>query len=149
MRYRQKRMKYESRILRGLDFFKHKGLMDVINAKGSEVELFSMFENFPLSRALPIIAIFLISTFFITSADSATFVLGMQTINGDLNPSNKIKLVRGLIQSGTAAILLWTGGMKALQRASIKAAFPFTIVMILIVFSLIKSLRKDRFVTGK
>jgi len=132
-----------------LDFFKQKGLMDVINSKGSEVALFTMFENFPFSSVLSIIAIFLISTFFITSADSATFVLGMQTTNGNLNPSNKIKFVWGLIQSGTAAILLWIGGLEALQRASIIAAFPFTIVMLLIVFSLIKSLKTDKLVAKK
>ncbi|PLR89984.1 glycine betaine uptake BCCT transporter [Bacillus sp. T33-2] len=132
-----------------LEFFKHKELMEAINIQGSEVALFAMFENFPLSNALSIIAIFLISTFFITSADSATFVLGMQTTNGSLNPSNKVKFVWGIIQSGTAAILLWTGGLEALQRASIIAAFPFTIVMLLVVFSLLKALKKEKLVVKK
>ncbi|MEH7097470.1 glycine betaine uptake BCCT transporter [Neobacillus vireti] len=127
-----------------LEFFEHKELMEVINKKGSEVALFTMFENFPFSNVLSLLAIFLISTFFITSADSATFVLGMQTTNGSLNPTNKVKFVWGIIQSSTAAILLWTGGLEALQRASIIAAFPFTIVMLLIVFSLLKALSKDQ-----
>ncbi|RFU70940.1 BCCT family transporter [Peribacillus saganii] len=132
-----------------LEFFQQKNLIEVINAKGSEVALFTMFENFPLSSVLSMIAIFLISTFFITSADSATFVLGMQTTNGSLNPSNKVKFVWGIIQSSTAAILLWTGGLEALQRASIIAAFPFAIIMILIVISLFRALNKEKLAESK
>lgn len=127
-----------------LEYFKHRGIMNVIDTKGSEVALFTVLQNFPLSTILSLIAIFLISTFFITSADSATFVLGMQTTNGSLNPPNSVKLVWGLIQSASSALLLWTGGLEALQRASIIAALPFTIVMLLIVVSLIKSFNEEK-----
>ncbi|PAF11610.1 hypothetical protein CHH61_26390, partial [Shouchella clausii] len=65
-----------------LEFFEAKPLMDTINQQGMEVALFTVFDNFPFSTVLSLLAIFLISTFFITSADSATFVLGMQTTNG-------------------------------------------------------------------
>jgi len=118
-------------------------IMDVISNQGMEVALFSVFEHFPWTTFLSILAILLISTFFITSADSATFVLGMQTTNGSLNPSNRIKFIWGVIQSATAAILLYTGGLNALQKASIIAALPFTIIMILIVISIMKSLRNE------
>jgi glycine betaine transporter len=126
-----------------LEFFEGKNIMNIIEQQGMEVALFAVFENFPLSTLLSLLAIFLISTFFITSADSATFVLGMQTTNGHLNPPNRIKFIWGIIQSASAAILLWTGGLEALQRASIIAALPFTIIMLLIVVALIKSLKKE------
>ncbi|CAM3775056.1 glycine betaine uptake BCCT transporter [Mesobacillus zeae] len=132
-----------------LEFFEHKGLMDVIKTNGSEMALFSLLENFPFSSVLSLLAIFLISTFFITSADSATFVLAMQTTNGNLNPPNRIKLVWGIIQSASAAILLWTGGLEALQRASIIAALPFTIVMLLIMVSLAKAFKEEKVVLVK
>ena len=126
-----------------LEFFEGKNIMSIIEQQGMEVALFAVFENFPLSTVLSLLAILLISTFFITSADSATFVLGMQTTNGHLNPPNRIKFIWGIIQSASAAILLWTGGLEALQRASIIAALPFTIIMLLIVVALIKSLKKE------
>ncbi|MCL6617054.1 MAG: BCCT family transporter, partial [Anoxybacillus ayderensis] len=88
-------------------------------------------------------------TFFVTSADSATFVLGMQTTNGSLNPSNSVKFTWGIIQAATAAILLWTGGLQALQTASIIAAFPFTIIMIFMVISLLHSFKKEMIVKKK
>ncbi|WP_282140171.1 glycine betaine uptake BCCT transporter [Cytobacillus oceanisediminis] len=126
-----------------LEFFEAKPIMETIEQQGMEVALFTVFDNFPFSTVLSSMAIFLISTFFITSADSATFVLGMQTTNGSLNPPGKVKFVWGIIQSASAAILLWTGGLEALQRASIIAALPFTIIMLLIVVSLVKSFKEE------
>ncbi len=67
----------------------------------------------------------------------------MQTSGGSLDPSIRIKFTWGIIQSATAAVLLWQGGLQALQTASIIAALPFTIVMLLIVISLVKSLKEE------
>lgn len=126
-----------------LEFFKGEHIMQQINAQGTEIALFAVLEHFPMTTFISLIAVFLIATFFITSADSATFVLGMQTTNGSLNPPNRVKFIWGIIQSATAAILLWAGGLEALQRASIIAALPFTVIMLLIVFSLLKSFKEE------
>ena len=126
-----------------LEQFRHIGMMDVMNENGMETALFFMLHQFPLSAILSGLAILLICTFFVTSADSATFVLSMQTTNGMLNPPNSVKFIWGIVQATTAAILLWTGGLEALQTASIIAAFPFAIIMILIVISLIRSFQKE------
>lgn len=126
-----------------LELFQDTNIMEQINTYGEEVALFAMLENFPAATLLSILSILLISVFFITSADSATFVLGMQTSGGSLYPANRVKFVWGIIQSATAAILLWQGGLTALQTASIIAALPFAIIMILIVISLWKSLKEE------
>jgi glycine betaine transporter len=76
----------------------------------------------------------LITTFFITSADSATFVLGMLWSKGVQNPGNKVKLAWGLLQSSIAAVLLLSGGLQGLQTASIIAASPFSIIMVLMCY---------------
>lgn len=108
-----------------------------------EQMLFGLFDHFPLGGVLSILGIMLIATFFITSADSATFVLGMQTTNGSLSPSAPVKFSWGIIQSAIAAVLLYTGGLQALQNALISAAFPFSLIMLLMVFSFYKSLRNE------
>src|SRR5690625_6414118 len=72
----------------------------------TENALFAILQHLPFTTIAVVLSIILISTFFITSADSATFVLGMQTTNGMLNPPLKIKLTWGLIQGGAAAVLL-------------------------------------------
>ena len=126
-----------------LEMFQDVAVKSAIDAQGKEVALFTVLDQFPMGAVMSTIAIILIATFFITSADSATFVLGTFTTNGDLNPPNSVKFVWGVIQSLAAAVLLWSGGLKGLQTASIIAAFPFAIVMIFMILSLFKSLNEE------
>ncbi|MDU5021537.1 MAG: BCCT family transporter, partial [Clostridiales bacterium] len=91
----------------------------------------------------------LLITFFITSANSATFVLGMFTSQGNLNPTNKKKIMLGLLQSFLAVVLLLTGGLNALQTSSLVAAFPFIFIMILAAISLTKELKNEKIIKAK
>ncbi|GAA0607195.1 BCCT family glycine betaine transporter BetL [Virgibacillus siamensis] len=109
----------------------------------TELVLFNMFDQLPLSIVLSIVAILLIGSFFITSADSATFVLGMQSTNGSLEPPNTVKVVWGIAQSAVALILLYVGGLAAIQNTIIIAALPFSFVMILMVIALFRALNKE------
>ncbi|MER2090410.1 MAG: BCCT family transporter [Sporosarcina sp.] len=114
----------------------------------TEETLFAVFNEMPLSMLLSIVAIILIAIFFITSADSATFVLGMQTTYGSLNPSNIVKLTWGIAQAAVATILLSANGLTALQNALIIAALPFSFVIILMMISFYKALNKERIEMG-
>lgn len=109
----------------------------------TEIALFATLNELPLSTIAIVLSIILISTFFITSADSATFVVGMQTTNGMLNPPLRVKLTWGIIQAGAAAVLLWSGGLNALQTASIVSAFPFAIILTLMMVSIHKALEEE------
>lgn len=109
----------------------------------TETAFFVVMKTMPLGNIISLIAVLLLCTFFVTSADSATFVLGMLSSNGDLNPSTQKKLIWGTLQSLMAFGLMMAGGLKVLQIASIAAAFPFAIVMIFACFSLLKVLRSD------
>ncbi|WP_433742255.1 glycine betaine uptake BCCT transporter [Falsibacillus pallidus] len=115
-----------------------------LTKNATEEVLFAVFNHYPISIVLSIVAIILIGTFFITSADSATFVLGMQTTYGSLTPPNSVKLTWGIAQSAVALILLYSGGLQALQNALIVAAFPFSFIMILMMISLYKALNWER-----
>lgn len=114
---------------------------------GPETQLFAVFNEMPLSTILSIVAILLVTIFFITSADSATFVLGMQTSFGSLTPDRKIKIIWGASLSAIGYILLLAGGengLDALQSAAITAALPFSIVVILLVISFFKIANEER-----
>jgi len=106
--------------------------------------LFSVFNEYPLSTVLSILALILVFSFFITSADSATFVLAMQSEGGSLYPDNKIKVLWGFLVSTIAAVLLRAGGLDALQNVLIIAAFPFSVLLILVTISLLKELNYER-----
>ncbi|MFZ4452427.1 glycine betaine uptake BCCT transporter [Salibacterium aidingense] len=115
-----------------------------ISELAEEEALFGVFEHYPLGLVMSILAIGLISTFFITSADSATFVLGMQTSNGSMNPATKVKFIWGIMLSATAVILLYSGGLQALENTMIVAAFPFSFIMILMIIALFKALKQEK-----
>lgn len=113
-------------------------------ASNTSTALFQVFNNYPLSTVLSLITVALLCTFFITSANSATFVLGMLTSEGDLNPSTKKQFIWGIVQALLATSLLLAGGLEALQTASVAAAFPFIFVMILAIVSLMKALKEEK-----
>lgn len=113
----------------------------------TEVQLFAVFDQLPMGTILSVLAILLVSIFFITSADSATFVLGMQTTHGNLSPSGKVKLVWGISLSAIAFTLLAAGGetgLNALQSAAIIAALPFSLVVILMMIAFYKDANNER-----
>ena len=105
--------------------------------------LFQLFSFYPLSGVLTMIAVVLLMVFFITSADSATYVLAMMTSGGALRPSNWKKISWGVTVSATACILLFSGGLEALQRMSITAALPFTIIMLVLCYCLWLGMRYE------
>lgn len=111
--------------------------------KDTTSALFITLQQLPVGNILSFVATLLIITFFITSADSATFVLGMLSSKGTLNPTNKVKLLWGIIQSSVAVVLILSGGLKGLQTASIITALPFAIVMIGLCFSIKKDLKQE------
>ncbi|WP_226577553.1 BCCT family transporter [Halobacillus litoralis] len=108
-----------------------------------ESSLFYVFDQLPFSGLLSFIAVILIMTFFVTSGDSATFVLAMQTSNGDLNPPFFVKFSWGVILTAIAVILMWAGGLEGLQAAAIISGFPLTIILLLMIASLLKSFRSE------
>ncbi|MBY0223733.1 BCCT family transporter [Mammaliicoccus sciuri] len=119
------------------------GIIDLAST-ATELTIFEMFSGMPWSSIISMIAILLIISFFITSADSATFVLGMQSSYGSLTPPNNLKVVWGVIQSSIAVILLFVGGLDALQNVVIIAALPFSVILIMMVTSLFMSLKEER-----
>src|SRR5690606_8335138 len=78
-----------------------------------------------------------------TSADSATFVLGMLSSQGDPNPRLITKLIWGLLASGIAAVLLLSGGLTGMQTASITIALPFAVIMLLMAYATHKVLKQE------
>jgi len=114
----------------------------------TETAFFVVMQNFPFGSLISMIAVVLLITFFITSADSATFVLGMLSDKGNQNPTARRKVTWGIIQSGLAVALMLSGGLSMLQTGSIVAAFPFSFIMLFAMAAMIKSLKAEQKVEG-
>ncbi|WP_277583981.1 BCCT family transporter [Psychrobacillus antarcticus] len=122
--------------------FQKRGVADLAQAS-TELTIFEMFNLMPFSTFISFFAVILIACFFITSADSATFVLGMQSTHGSLTPPNRVKLAWGITLSVIAIILLSVNGLTALQNTIIIASIPFSFVMLLMIISLMKALKAE------
>ncbi|WP_077622682.1 BCCT family transporter [Sediminibacillus massiliensis] len=105
--------------------------------------LFALFDNLPLTMFMSILSILLIFTFLVTSADSATYILGSMTSYGSIHPPKYAKFVWGILMSAIAGVLLFAGGLQALQTASLIAALPFTIILLLLMVAIIKLLAEE------
>jgi len=72
------------------------GIAEVVSADYSQAA-FALFERLPITPVLSGIAVALVFIFLVTSADSATFVLGMLTSDGDMDPPRRAKLTSILL----------------------------------------------------
>lgn len=118
------------------------GIADAVGADMNSA-LFIMFNELPFGAIISVLAVLLVVTFFVTSADSATYVLGTLTSDGDLNPKLSTRLIWGVLQAGVAAVLLFSEGLGGLQTASFIAALPFTVIMLFMVWATYRSLNGE------
>ncbi|MGW0395825.1 BCCT family transporter [Streptomyces sp. NPDC003042] len=110
---------------------------------GTEASLFAMLDALPLGTVTSYVAMVLVMTYFVTSADSASLVMGSLTSRGSLHPPTWLVVTWGVLMAAVAAVLLVAGGLKSLQTATILVALPFVIVMLLLCWALVKELRED------
>ncbi len=117
--------------------------------KSTSTALFVVLAQIPGGYFFSIVSLVLLSTFYVTSADSATYVLGMLSSEGSATPTRVKRLIWGLLQALMALGLLLAGGddpsavLLIIQTSSIATSFPFAIIMILCMVSIVKMLRKD------
>tara|TARA_R100001460_G_scaffold63033_2_gene103267 strand:+ start:739 stop:2442 length:1704 start_codon:yes stop_codon:yes gene_type:complete len=121
------------------ELFGNAGIADAV-AQEVPAGLYVLLEQLPGGFYAAIGAIILVAMFVVTSADSATFVLGMFTSKGILNPTRFVRILWGLLQLLMASALLLSGGLLGLRTVSIVAAFPFMLLMVLMAYSLYKDL---------
>jgi glycine betaine transporter len=105
--------------------------------------LFFIYNQLPFGSVLTVISLCLIFTFFVTSADSATFVLGMQTTNGSLNPSFPVKFTWGIILAAISIILMRSGGLQGMQATIIVSALPLGVFLLFMAYSLLKAFSQE------
>jgi len=95
----------------------------------------------PIGSVLIYAFMILVTTFFVTSADSSTLAVSMMTTGGKAKPSNINRIFWGVVLGLTAAILMILGGSgsaNTLQQAAIITGTPFAFVCFLAMLSLIK-----------
>lgn len=123
------------------------GAADIAAAVSADVStaLFVMLESFPFTKITSFIGIMLVTIFFITSSDSGSLVVDHLTSGGKLDSPVPQRIFWGVVEGLCAAVLLLGGGLVALQSAAIATGLPFTIVLLIMCYSLYRGLQEEHY----
>lgn len=105
--------------------------------------LFVFLETIPFTEAISVLAIVLVTSFFITSSDSGSLVVDSLTSGGKISAPVGQRIFWATTEGAVAAVLLIGGGLQALQTATIITGLPFTFLLLTMCYSLHKGLSQD------
>ncbi|QFU09174.1 Glycine betaine transporter OpuD [Rhodobacteraceae bacterium THAF1] len=114
---------------------------------GQEDQLFAMLAVMLapwLAFLFSIIVVILLLTYLVTSADSAVLIINTINAAGDESPKGRKHIIFwGAALALVVGSLLVGGGLGAVQTAMVIGALPFSVVMVLMCFSLFKAIFRD------
>lgn len=105
--------------------------------------LFYFLEQLPGAAFTSTLAILLVAVFFVTSADSGALVIDTIASGGADETPRWQRVYWCLLLGLIAATLLLAGGLGALQAATLAAALPFVLIMILLSIGLVRQMNAD------
>ena len=108
-----------------------------------ETAPFFVFGQYDFGIVPSIIALVLLFGFFVTSANSATYVVSMLTSFGNTNPPVFKKIFWGVLMALVAFAFTVSGGVKGMQTVAIIISFPFFFIMVLMCISMIIAIHKE------
>ncbi|WP_435335958.1 BCCT family transporter [Haloarchaeobius sp. TZWWS8] len=119
-------------------------ILGPISEYGEAVSGYVLFGNLPVVGPLLLFAfLVLVTTFFVTSADSSTLAVAMMTSGGKEEPSAINRVFWAVLQGAVASILMVVGGVQALQYAAIITGAPFALICLITMLGLIRSFQTD------
>ncbi len=105
--------------------------------------MFGLLEALPASAVTSILAIIVVTIFFVTSSDSGSFVIDMIASGGQLDPPKGLRVFWAVSEGLVAAALLAAGGLGALQAGSVATGLPFAAVLVIVAWGVARGLAKD------
>jgi len=115
----------------------------VIASYNAPLSLFGMLSELPLAPITSVIAIVLVIVFFVTSSDSGSLVIDTITAGGKVNAPVSQRVFWCIFEGLVAIALLVGGGLGALQAAAVSTGLPFTLVLLLACFAIVKGLMSE------
>ncbi|MGQ7248741.1 BCCT family transporter [Halomonas sp. V046] len=108
-----------------------------------ELKLFVMLGELPLSTITSVVGIVLVVVFFVTSSDSGSLVIDSITAGGKVDAPKPQRIFWTIIEGAIAIALLVGGGLGALQAAAVSTGLPFTLVLLVACYAIIKGLMSE------
>jgi choline-glycine betaine transporter len=119
-------------------------ILGPVTQYGESVSGYVLFGQLPMVGGILLFAfIVLVTTFFVTSADSSTLAVSMMTTGGKEHPSSINRVFWATLQGAVASILMVVGGVNALQSAAIITGAPFAVVCLIAMLGLIRTFQTE------
>ncbi|MGP9767127.1 BCCT family transporter [Halomonas sp. AOP13-D3-9] len=115
----------------------------VIDNYRPELSLFGMLNELPLTGLMSTLGIVLALIFFVTSSDSGSLVIDTITAGGKIDAPRPQRMFWAIVEGLIAIVLLIGGGLTALQAGVTATAIPFSIVLLVMCYSIIKALNGE------
>ncbi|MCP5164634.1 MAG: BCCT family transporter [Pseudomonadales bacterium] len=124
------------------------GIIDLVAAVNDDVAtaMFVMLSGFPLAGLLSLVAVVLVTVFFVTSSDSGSLVVDHLTSGGKLHSPTPQRVFWALMEGAIAAVLLVGGGLATLQAASVSTGLLFAAVLLVGVYALYVGFAQELYV---
>ena len=128
-----------------IDMIMNRGMAELGQAVQTDVPvaLFRFLEYFPFSTVLSMIATAMVVIFFVTSSDSSAMVVDMLASGGNSKTPIWQRVFWSVLIGVVAMVLLLAGGLQALQTVTIASALPFSLVLLVSAYGLLKALAVD------
>ena len=118
------------------------GYQTAVNAE-LPLQLFAVLNGLPLASITSFIAIVLVIVFFVTSSDSGSLVIDVISAGGKVEAPTPQRVFWCVFEGLVAVSLILGGGLIALQAMAVSTGFPFTIVLLIAAFSMVKGLMSE------
>jgi len=116
---------------------------NVIDSYSPELSLFGMLNELPFTKTASTIAIVLALVFFVTSSDSGSLVVDTITAGGKIDAPVPQRIFWCVVEGLIAIVLLIGGGLSALQAGVTATGVPFSILMLVMCYTIYKGLRSE------
>ena len=109
------------------------------------LQLFKMLDQLPLAGITSLIGIVLVIVFFVTSSDSGSLVIDTITAGGKVDAPVPQRVFWCIFEGAVAIVLLLSvGGLSSLQSMVISTGLPFTVVLLIMCWAIMKGLLSER-----
>jgi BCCT family betaine/carnitine transporter len=122
------------------------GVLDIADSVRNfqpELTLFVFLGQFDFTLMTSIVGIALVLVFFVTSMDSGSLIVDTMTAGGKISTPVTQRIFWCVALGLIGIALLLGGGLSSIQALALATAFPFSLIMFLMMVSLFLGLRSE------
>lgn len=119
---------------------------DIVQREGDTAGIIATLQHLPFGAFAVVAFLLLMVVFLATTLDSSAYTMAAvasKDLPRDVSPARWHRVFWAIVLAAVSIVLMYTGGLEALQTLSIITAFPLIFVLVIVTISLTRWLRDD------